>query len=222
MNQKLTKSPFSVTLPDDSWIKSTHTNILSLQNLPESEHHALIFVELQSRALLSVSQLWNQGCKVKFTEYQVSVDLKNQTILAGPRDKKTVLYTVPLATPYPTQTKPWVPPPTTCQYTHAIPTVWPPTVVHQAANNAFTTKNIQGLVPYLHGACFRPVVFTLVKAINAGNFAYWLGLTDDLVNQASTKVSGNIQRPSTTTTKKILVYQKETANDDWSGLSNQQ
>ena len=116
--------------------------MLSLQNLPESARREHIYPELKSGALLSVSQLFNQGCTVNFTADQVRVTIDKQTILTGPREKITGLWTFPLANPLLTQPKPWVPPPTTCQYTHAIQTVHPPDVIHQAANNAFSTKKM--------------------------------------------------------------------------------
>ena len=78
MNQKLTKYPLSVTLPDVSWIKLTHTATLYLQNLPESARHEHIFTELNSRSLLSVSQLFDQVCMLKFTADQVIVTLNKK------------------------------------------------------------------------------------------------------------------------------------------------
>ena len=60
---------------------------------------------------------------------------------------------------------------------------------------------------YLHAACFSPVLPTLVKAINSGNFSSWTGLTDDLVTnniptyQATVKVHLQQQRKNLRSTK---------------------
>ena len=82
---------------------------------------------------------------------------------------------------------------------HSLTMVQTPDVDHQSSNNAFDTQNKQEVVFYLHAACFSPLVSTLVKASNAGKFAYWVGLTANLVNQASTKVSGYYQITFATT-----------------------
>ena len=109
-------------------------------NLPEAACRAHIFHEIKSGSLLSMSQLCYQVFEVNFTEDAVSVILENQTIFTGPCNNNTGLCTVPLTPPLPPQPKPWVFPPTTFHYTHAIPKVHLPSVVHQAANNAFSTK----------------------------------------------------------------------------------
>ena len=101
MNRKVTKSPLSAALPDGSRIKSTHTAMLYLFNLPEAAHPAHIFPDLKSGALLYVRQLYDQGCKINFTSYQVNVTLGKQTITTGPHNNTTGLWTVPLNTPTP-------------------------------------------------------------------------------------------------------------------------
>ena len=200
MNHKLTKYPLSVTLLDGSQIKLTHTAILSLQNLPEAARREHIYTKLKPRFLISVIQLFNQGCTVNFTSDQVSVNLDKQTILTGPNDNNMGLWTVPLANPSPTQPKPWLPPPNTCQYTHAIQTVQPPSVIHQAANNEFDTKNINIVsVPYTRG---MPQTCSIPSS--------WPELTVDLVtkhllkSQATAKGYLQQQRKQLWSTKKQL------------------
>ena len=146
MNQKVTNSPLSVSLTDGSKIQSKHTNILSLLTLLEPARRSHLFPELKSVSLQSVSQLCDKGCKVDFIDDQVSFTLGNQTILIGPRNSNTGLWIFPLNTPSPPQPKPCVPPTPTCHYTHIIPQVQTPAVIHQAAKNTFATKNKQELV----------------------------------------------------------------------------
>ena len=140
INRKLTKYPISVTLSDGSWIILTHTAMLSLQNLSESARLEHIFPELKVVDPLCVSQIFDQGCTVNFTSYQVSVTLEKQTTLKCPRENSTGLWTFPMTNTSLTQLKPWVPPPTTWKYTHAIQTIHPPAVIYQAANNTFATE----------------------------------------------------------------------------------
>ena len=76
-NQQLTKYALSVTLPDGSWIKSTHTAMIYLQNLPEAALCAHIFTKLQSAALLYLSQICDSVCRVNFTADKVRATLDN-------------------------------------------------------------------------------------------------------------------------------------------------
>ena len=115
--------------------------MLSLQNLPEAARCKHIFPRLKSGSLLSMIQLFDQGSMVNFKTDQVSLNLNKQTILTGQCENNTGLWIVQLANPSPTQPEPWVSPHTTFQYTHEIQIVHPPVVIHQAANNAFYTKN---------------------------------------------------------------------------------
>jgi hypothetical protein len=55
--------------------------------------------------------------------------------------------------------------------------------VCEHANNVYEMRNQSDLVAYLHRACFSPTKSTWLKAINAGYFATWLGLTVELVNK---------------------------------------
>jgi hypothetical protein len=55
------------------------------------------------------------------------------------------------------------------------------------ANNVHEMRNQSDLVAYLHRACFSPVRSTWLKAINAGYFATWPGLTAELVTKHLSK-----------------------------------
>ena len=49
------------------------------------------------------------------------------------------------------------------------------------ANNVYEYKKKHDTVTYLHKAAFSPVKSTRIKAIKAGIFNTWPGLTSDLV-----------------------------------------
>ena len=51
------------------------------------------------------------------------------------------------------------------------------------ANSAYHTNTLPALVQFLHRACFRPVVDTWCKTIDAGYFATWPGLTSKLLRK---------------------------------------
>ena len=53
-------------------------------------------------------------------------------------------------------------------------------VFSKSANHINT---LPALVQFLNRACFSPVVYTWCKAINAGYFATWPGLTSKLVRK---------------------------------------
>ena len=51
------------------------------------------------------------------------------------------------------------------------------------ANRAYHMNTLPALVQFLHRACFSPVVDTWCKAIDAGYFTTWPGLTSKLVRK---------------------------------------
>ena len=195
--------------------------MLSLQNLPAAARCEQIFPRLKSGSLLSMSQLFDQGYTVNFTVDQVSVTLDKQTIFTGPCDNNTGLWIVQLANSSPNQPKPWVQPPTTFQYTHSIQIVHPPAVIHQAANNAFVTKNKKVVsVVYTHGM-IQPFSIQIIEGYQLWKICILARVNFRLGNQASTKFSGHSQRPSTTTTKRMAVYQQATDKKNHPGPSTQ-
>ena len=51
------------------------------------------------------------------------------------------------------------------------------------SNSAYHINTLPALVQFLNRACFSPVVYTWCKAIDAGYFTTWLGLTSKLVRK---------------------------------------
>lgn len=53
----------------------------------------------------------------------------------------------------------------------------------QTANNIYELQTKHDIVTYLHQACCSPITSTWLKAIEAGHFTTWPGLTVDLVQK---------------------------------------
>jgi hypothetical protein len=74
-------------------------------------------------------------------------------------------------------------------------------------NNVYEKRSISDTIAYLHATCFSPVIDTWIKAIAAGNFGGWPGLSVDNVRKYLTKtdttVKGHMsqQRKNTRSTK---------------------
>ena len=51
------------------------------------------------------------------------------------------------------------------------------------ANHVYETKSKQDLTIFYHSACFSPIKRTFVDAIKRNAFAYWPGLTVEIVTK---------------------------------------
>ena len=90
------------------------------------------------------------------------VQLSNDdTTITGQRDPRTELYYIDLPEPPPVA----------------------PQALHPFACSAYEMSTKEDLVQYLHRCVFSPVVHTWTKAIDAGYFATWSGLTSELVRK---------------------------------------
>ena len=61
------------------------------------------------------------------------------------------------------------------------------------ANHAYETKSKQELTLFYHAACFSPTKRTFVDAIKGNAFAYWPGLTVELVNKYLPRTEATIK-----------------------------
>ena len=65
-----------------------------------------------------------------------------------------------------------------------LPTPFQPDTADQSyvfANSAYHMSTLPALVQFLHRSCFRPIVDTWCKAIDAGYFTTWTGLTSKVL-----------------------------------------
>lgn len=152
-------------LPNGSTIASTHTGTLQLPNVPTAACQADILPSLRSGSLVSIGKLCDHGCTAVFSKDKVEIHNADSALVAqGPR-APTGLWHLELETP--TQ----------------------PAGQQEQSSNGHTTRiaqaNLSTLaqqtagdrIAFLHGAAGYPVVSTWIKAIEAGHFATWPGLS---------------------------------------------
>jgi hypothetical protein len=164
--QKVTVTPINVTLPDGASIQSTHTCELLLPQLQVSSTKAHIIPGIATSSLLSVGQLVDANCSVKFNRTSVEVLHNHKRILEGIRDERNRLWTVDLQ----------------ANNLHkANNEKAKQNLKSEQAHNVYECTNKRDSVRFLHAAAFSPVQDTWLKAIWAGHFATWPGLTKDIV-----------------------------------------
>jgi hypothetical protein len=162
-----TISGINVRIPNASIITSTHAALLDLPTLPPAARQAHLFPDLSNSALLSISQFCDHGFEAPFDSKTVCIMCNNTVILQGSRDSATGLW------------QPFLQPST---LPHTTPLVQQ--VDNQpSANNVHELTVKQDIMTYLHSACFSLVPSTSTKAIDAGHFTTWPGLTMDLVRK---------------------------------------
>jgi hypothetical protein len=105
-NKLLAETHLEVCLPNGSTIATTHTATLNLLALPHSARQAHILPGLAQHSLLSVGQMCDNGCAIKFTATKVTVTNAASTILTGKGEKESGLWRAPLETSIPLQIAP--------------------------------------------------------------------------------------------------------------------
>jgi hypothetical protein len=166
--KKLAVALINVTLPDGTTIQSTHTCNLLLPQLPLAATKAHIIPSLSTSSLLSVGQLVDANCSVTFDRTLVEVLHNNKRILEGVRNERNGLWTFDLQD----------------NNSHSDKDKKTTTnLKSEQAYNVYECTNKRDLVRFLHAAAFSPVQDTWLKAIRAGHFATWPGLTEDLARK---------------------------------------
>lgn len=162
-------------------MQATHTADLDIPGLSQAATTAHIFPQL-TNTLIFISQLCDNGCEENITANDVIIQHNNATILDATRDDDTGLWML---------------------------------VTKKRHSKQHTANNIQhcdtksDLVKYFHQCCFSLVTATWLKAVKAGYFTKWPGLTCDLINkhlpksEATTKGHLQQQYQNTQSTKQI-------------------
>ena len=187
-NVQQTAIPISVTLPDNSTMTNTHEATLRLPGVSPSASKAYVFNNMAS-SLLSIGQLCDDGCIATFDKDSVVIAKDNAVILQGKRDPSTKLWMVDL---------------------NCSPTMSPlpgPNVIQYAANAAIAQETVPERVAFLHWCAGSPQLSTWCKAIDAGFYRSWPGLTSKLVRkhmpQSTPMIKGHLdqQRKNIRSTK---------------------
>ena len=114
----------------------------------------------KKKYLLSIGQLYDIDFTSVFHKGQVQLS-RYYINITGQRDPSTGLYYIDLSEP---------------------PHVDPP-ALHPFPCSTYEMKTKADLSQYLHRCAFSPVVHTCTKAIDAGYFSTWTGLTSDLAHK---------------------------------------
>ena len=194
-------------------IKATHTGYLPfLQTLSKQATKTSLFPQLNN-SLISIGQLCDDGCKVNFSNKQITVSKNSIPIFHGNRSTNgDGLYNINL----PSQI-------TTINNTNTYHTSISKPSLNVIIRIATTAKD---LVLYLHAACFSPPKSTFLKAVKNNNFIGWPGLTPDLVNKhlsntiATTKGHIRQEQQGLQSTSKSLPHQHTKHYSDMNPLSD--
>jgi hypothetical protein len=165
-----TLNPLSVTLPDGTIIQSTHTAILLLPGMPPSANKAHLFPSHFKHSLISVGHLCDHRCEMAFSAPIVTVRKRGTSLFVRWRDHSTGLWRIYL----------------TGQPTNTLSRP-------NATNNVYEKRSISDTITNLHAACFSPVKDTWIKAIAAGNFSGWPGLSVDNVRKYLAKADATMK-----------------------------
>ena len=138
--------------------------------MPLVARRSHVFPALQNKALLSIGQFCESNFTAVFCKGQVKLS-NDDTTITGEQDPKTGLYYIDLPeTPHVS-----------------------PQALHPFSYSAYEIKTKAELVQYLHRHSFSPVVHTWTKAIDAGYFATWPGLTSKLVRKHLAKLLATVK-----------------------------
>jgi hypothetical protein len=128
--------------------------------------------------LLSIGQFCDSGFTATFTATHLTIYRDNTIFLQGQRNTSTGMWYIDLEN----------------QQKLARPAASPSkTIPAPEANNVYEINNKRDIITYLHKACFSPVPSTWIKAIDAGFFATWPGLTSQLVRHHLQKSEATIK-----------------------------
>lgn len=143
-------------MPNGDIIESTAQTTLDIPNIPSNATLVHMFPGLHSHSLLSIGQLFNEGCIATFDNNAVTISLNDKVILEGSRDIPTGLWMIPV--------------PIASHPKKAI-------TIHGLANQVNAPTKVAELVAFAHAALFSPAITTLQRAIDQHFLHDFPGLT---------------------------------------------
>jgi hypothetical protein len=158
-------SQIKVYLPDDSTLQATSTTQLPFQQLSTKAREANILSGLK-RSLLSVNKMAENGCTTIFRPGDEGVTIHKKGTLTITTTKPPVLQG--------------------CKRNGAnlwTVTTQTPSIGQEEAANVYSLPSMGQTIKYLHTAAEYPVEETWTKAINAGKYSTWPGLTTATVRK---------------------------------------
>ena len=160
-----------VKVPDRTIIKSTHTALLNIKQLPMKARRARLFPDIK-HALLSISMLCDEGYMAIFDEEKVYIIKDSIVLFHGNREPRTNLYMVNISA---NEMK--VQPKLSIKHIENLGGI------NEFANNAYKLKVKKDLITYYYKCCFSPVVSTWIQVIENGIFCRQPGLTAHAVRK---------------------------------------
>ena len=140
-------------------MRSTHIALFRFLHMPLAARQAHIFPALSNKSIISIGQLCDNVLTATFNTTSVSQS-NGSTTIHGNRYSKNDLYYLDLVAP---------------------PTLIPSSLPPLQACTSYKMRNKSDVVHYLHNCSFVLVGTTWTKAIDAGYFSTWPGLTSELV-----------------------------------------
>jgi hypothetical protein len=159
-------SNITVYLPDDSTLKATGTTHLPFEQLSTQARQANILPGL-TKSLISVNKMAENGYTTIFRprdegvtfhkDGTLTITTSEPPLLQGCKKKGETLWTIQV--PQATRKK------------------------REEISNVHNLPSIFQIIKYHHAAAGYPVKDTWIKAINAGNYTTWPGLTSEAVRK---------------------------------------
>ena len=157
LHLKRTTNPVVVRMPNQTKISSSHQSTINLHTItPIINQH---FQKLDKN-LLGVGEFCDRGCTAIFEKDRVIIKKKGNTILQGPRDQQTKLWTLDVP------------------ITNADEPNDNTSIAPQVSNNVLQMRNKKKIIMWMHQTLFSPSVSTLRKAIQRKYLVAWPGLDD--------------------------------------------
>ena len=157
--------------PNGARMTTTKNLELLLTKLPKSARQAHRLPGIVNN-LLSVAELCDAGCEVEFHRTGCHVYYNGEIVMRGWRDPTNKLWRVPLV-----DTNQAVTP------TSQDIMLGGDLPAFLQANSLYECNTTEDLIKFYHGCLLFPVKSTWLKAIKAGYFKGWSGLTDKRVQK---------------------------------------
>lgn len=165
-----THNGLKVQLPNREIIQASYTTLLNLLSLPITACPAHLFQKLKHNALISTSQLCDNGFQALFTATHIKILHNSTTILCSTRNKIKGLWQLQLTAKPPASPTDNTNQSSTNSYNPSSDT-----------NSLYKMSTKTDLVQDLHKCCFSPTTSAWLKAVKAGFFTTWPGLDKNIV-----------------------------------------
>ena len=190
-NIRPAQKKIKVMLPNGENIESSHTAQLNISNIPAPAQVCHLFPAMKDKMLISLGKLCDNDMEIKLTKTNIYIydqEHKEQPIIIGNRNATNGMWYLDTSNKKEDEN----------------------ISNHHQANSVYELRKKKEIIDFLAQAMWNPVPDTWVRAINAGFFATWPGLTADLVKkyyrrtEETEKGHMKADRKNVRSTKKVL------------------